>query len=261
MTAVPPASLPELQQAFAALSTSLASEDTTCGAQQLVHGSDRLSAHDRMQIYANMFIWRQIDSLLEDFPKLAALSGDGFYSLCEAYLAAHPSQHYSLARLGRCLPSYLATEQLRGDLSDLAALEWARCEVFDEATVPTLCALQLADVAQGLTIIPALRTLRLAHDAVGVWKAMEDGVAVPSLLPAATCVVVWRKGFDVFHVRLDPLEAEAFARAVAGHDLSRICEVFAEQPDPIGAALRVIGSWFSEGWIAQGWIVQGARAT
>ncbi len=64
-------------------------------------GTDELGAQERLQIYANMFIWRQIDAIRDDFPKLAALLGDeGFYQMAEQYLAAHPSTHPSLSRLG-----------------------------------------------------------------------------------------------------------------------------------------------------------------
>src|SRR6185312_12673430 len=109
-------SLAELQRLFAARSMS----------SEAVHDSEALRPAGGMQIYANMFVWRQVDSLAEDFPKLAALTGDDFGSLCQAYVAAHPSQHHSLARLGSSLPGYLAARsELRADLSDMAALEWA----------------------------------------------------------------------------------------------------------------------------------------
>jgi hypothetical protein len=204
-----------------------------------------------MEIYANMFIWRQVDSLQEDFPKLARLSGDDFYSLCQAYLAAHPSEHHSLSRLGHAMSSFLATRrELRPDLSDLAALEAARNEVFDEASSPTLTAPQAVDRA--LTVIPALRLLSLEHDVAPVWKAIEDGTPVPEAQHTANCIVVWRRSFEVFHVSLDALEAQAFARAVAGRPLSEICEAFSDHPEPLKAASCAIGSWFSECWIAQG---------
>jgi hypothetical protein len=56
-----------------------------------------------------MFIWRQIEALREDFPKLAQLLGDGgFYAAAEKYLRANPSTHTSLERLGRHFAPYLA---------------------------------------------------------------------------------------------------------------------------------------------------------
>jgi len=56
-----------------------------------------------------MFVWRQIEALREDFPKLAQLLGDGgFYAAAEKYLRANPSTHTSLERLGRHFAPYLA---------------------------------------------------------------------------------------------------------------------------------------------------------
>jgi hypothetical protein len=244
-------SLVELQQAFGSLSTYARHGRSALAADQLVCGAGKLSPAESMEIYANMFIWRQVDSLQEDFPKLATLTGDEFYSLCQAYLAEHPSQHHSLSRLGHALPSFLATRQeLRPDLSDLAALEAARNEVFDEASSVTLSAPQAVDRA--LTVIPALRLLTLKHDVAPIWKAIEDGTSVPDARHTASCIVVWRRSFEVFHVRLDAVEAEAFARAVAGRPLREICEAFSDDPEPLTAASRAIGSWFSECWIAQG---------
>src|SRR5216684_2592801 len=93
----------------------------------------QLSADERLEIYANMFVWRQIDALREDFPKLAQLLGDeGFYATAEKYLRVHPSTHPSLGQLGRQFASFLAeTGGHRPDVADLAVLEWARCEVFE----------------------------------------------------------------------------------------------------------------------------------
>src|SRR5207237_833276 len=66
----------------------------------LLAGTGELDAQARIGIYADMFIWRQIDALREDFPKLALLLGDGpFYAMAEDYLKAHPSRHASLSDL------------------------------------------------------------------------------------------------------------------------------------------------------------------
>jgi hypothetical protein len=238
--------LAALQHAFGAQATGRPS-----GAEQLVYGAGTLSPAASLELYANMFLWRQIDSLFDDFPKLAALTGDSFYRLCEAYLAQYPSRHPSLSRLGHAMSSFLATHRgLRADLSDLAALEAARNDVFDEQSVAVATAPGADD--QPLTLIPALRCLWLAHDVTALWKAVEDDLSAPEPLRTQSCLVAWRKGFEVFHVRVDAFEAEALARAAAGRPLSEICEAFAEHPAPFAAAARAIGSWFAESWIAQG---------
>ncbi|HEX5658224.1 MAG TPA: DNA-binding domain-containing protein [Polyangiales bacterium] len=234
--------LAELQRAFWSMAAQRA--QGRAAARYFV-GTDALSATDRLGIYADMFLWRQVDSLREDFPKLASLHGD-FYSLAQAYLARHPSRHPSLAQLGAQLPAFLADAALRADLADLAALEWARAAIFEESDAPVRTQPSLA---QPLRFVPALRILDLAHDACALWQALEDGHPAPAAKRAPNTVVVWRKGYEVFHVRLDDAEAAALQRAMSGEAIEAVCEAFSCELDPVGAALRAIGSWFAEGWI------------
>jgi hypothetical protein len=222
-------------------------------------GTPALDAAGRMEIYANMFVWRQIDALREDFPKLVALMGDeAFYALGEAYVRAHPSVHYSLSKFGRHLAAFLQEYPLgRPDLSDMAALEWARAEVFEEAAVAVaspecLRSLAAADFAnQRLMVVPAIRLLRLQHDVLETWRDIENSAAVSKPRRSATFAAVWRKEFDIFHVRLEPEEAGALERAMAGEAMGTVCEAFGNRPDAVDAAIRAVGSWFAEGWIAQ----------
>jgi hypothetical protein len=220
--------LAELQERFWELATR--APDARAAADCFVSSPD-LSAEERLDIYANMFIWRQIDALREDFPKLAQLLGDeGFYATAEKYLRAHPSTHPSLGQLGRHFASFLAESPgPRPDLADLAALEWARCEVFEEAHVPTASPglVRGPDPAQiVLRTVPALRLLSLRHDVVPLWKDLEDGNVTPLPRPQPASVAVWRKEFVVFHAGL------------------------AADEDAVQAALSAVASWFAEEWIA-----------
>jgi hypothetical protein len=210
----------------------------------------------RIQVYADMFVWRQIDALREDFPKLVALLGDGpFYAAAEAYLRAHPSTHHSLAQLGRRFAAFLAESPEPGarreDLADLAALEWARSEVFEEAlaaAAPPEALLQAGPLERArLTMVPALRLLSLSHDAASLWLALDEGRPPPDPIAAPSRIVVWRcRGFEVFHTAIPEDEATALQRALASEPLGAVCAAFEGHPDPAAAALEAIGSWFVE---------------
>jgi len=170
---------------------------------------------DRLHVYADMFLWRQVDALRSDFPQLAAkLGDDAFFALAKRYLLAHPSEDPDLGRLGR----YFA--QFCGD--ELAALEWARSEVFLEAEVPRM---EPAEFAQRLSvrIAPALRI--------------------------AGRTVVWRTpgGFELNEVDLPDDELRALELAMAGAPFDEICATFGEP----ARAFEGLQSWLAEGWIAR----------
>ncbi len=222
----------------------------------LLAGTPALDATARVKIYADMFIWRQIDALRDDFPKLALLLGDGpFYALGEEYLKTHPSRQASLSELGREVPAFLRSwsgEGARADLVDLAALEWARAKVFEEANVEPAPPEQLRAIGADelpqvrLRFVPALRVLELGYDLSALW---EDGVQPGPPSPRHHSVAVWRKGFEVSHAPIDDDEAQALTLARSGEPLGVVCETFAERPDAVEAAFRAISSWFAEGWI------------
>lgn len=249
--------LAELQSAFHALATRAA--DPAIAAEQFLVGSAELSASERIGIYGDMYLWRLTDSLREDYPKLAALLGDErFLALAEAYAREHPSDRPDLGQFGRHLSAFLrrfpAPE--RADAADLAALEWARSEVFFEAPAAPIG--RDALVALGpeafpdarLEPIPALRVLVLEHDAAAVWRRIEDAERAGAPLAERTAVVVWRAGLEVFHARVELDEARALEAAVARAPLARVCAEFERRDDPAAAAFAALRSWFDEGWIA-----------
>ena len=45
--------------------------------EALVHGDERLSAFERVDIYANAYFYRLLECLGEDFPATLAVLGDG----------------------------------------------------------------------------------------------------------------------------------------------------------------------------------------
>jgi hypothetical protein len=242
-----------LFHAFATRSPAVAGRDP---AEAFV-GTPALPAAERLAIYADMYLWRQVDALREDFPKLAAILGDeGFYRLAQGYVREHPSDHPSLSRLGRRLADdLLDCPPGREDLADLARLEWARAEAFeaedvDLAGIDALRAVSPEELPQvRIAFAPAVRLIRLDHDAPALWRAVEDGTALPPPRRTELHVAAWRKGFEVFHAVLAADEARAAERAMAGEPLGAVCEPFAEREDAADAALRAIASWFAEGWV------------
>ena len=212
-----PADLAALQRRFYALS--VAGGEVGEVDDDFV-GTPGQSAAKRMQIYADMYLIRLLDTLAEYFPEIRAALGDEYQDVARAYLAAHPPTSPSLRELGRELPAYLAGTAH----ADLALLEWTRLDLFDGPDDETL------DVAAVHALEPeALADLPLAL------------AATARLLPTGT--LVWRQDFHVHDRALRPDEAMALARVAAVTRVGILC-------DEIGDAGLVFG--FLSRWLADG---------
>ena len=179
---------------------------TPAALDEMIAGDERLPASERLDIYANMYFFRLLDCLREDFPRLAAALGeDRFHNLATDYLLAHPSEHPSLRYLGRRLPEFLAGHALAMDsacLADLARLEWTRADLFDAADARTLTRDDLARPAQEsagdlpLRAVPAFRLLRLDHDAPRLWRELREqaGSVTGEVAGGETADATWGAG-------------------------------------------------------------------
>lgn len=146
-------------------------------------GDGRLPVVDRLDIYANMYFFRLLDCLAEDFPRVhAAVGSDRFHNLITDYLLRHPSEHPSLRHLGEHLPAFLQDHALRSEfpyIADLARLDWAHVQAFDAPDSPCLTREELALLPPEragearLRLIPAFDLLRLEYDIVRIWRDLE----------------------------------------------------------------------------------------
>ena len=109
----------------------------TARAAEYITPNDRLSSRERLEIYSRSYWYRILDSLYEDFPGLRAIIGDDtFHKLSRVYLAAHPSQSFTMRNLGHALEAWLAPRrQYTGGKHalalDMVRLEWAHIVAFD----------------------------------------------------------------------------------------------------------------------------------
>src|SRR5579863_5534234 len=84
------------------------------GIGAVVLGDDRLSAEARVDIYANMYFYRILDALKEDFPAtLAVLGDDKFHNLVTGYILEYPPTEPSISYCGRFLADYLRDHPMR----------------------------------------------------------------------------------------------------------------------------------------------------
>ncbi len=245
----------------------------------LVQSDGKLSAEDRLDVYANAYFYRILEVLQQDFPTLEkalekafekTLGETAFHDLATSYLAVHPSENPSLRWIGGRLPGFLESHRAALPFrkhapwaADLAAFEWAMGEVFDAADRSSADRESLATRAPAdwdslpLALAPAVRLLRLRWPVPELCAARRDErplslsqSSLSKIEPCATDVCIWRHDERAFHRTLDRLEADALADVQRGIRFGRLCEQLAQQlgdSDAPGRAAGWLARWIDDG--------------
>jgi len=232
----------------------------TADAAALVVGDDRASADDRVHVYAHMYRARVVEALESQFPRLAKhLGADAFADLASAYIDDEPSRHPSLRHVGERLPGWLAARRPNEPtIVGLAALEWARADVFDLADEPamTLDNLRVWPAEMfgelPLHLVTAHRIVTVGSGTAALWDSVSTEVVNASGEPGAgtESFVVWREGTIVYHRLIDDPELRALERAARGTRFGVICEsLLPTQSEDVAIAQAY--SWMST-WLADG---------
>lgn len=233
----------------------------------LIADDAHASAVERLDVYANMYFFRILDVLRADYPKLAAVVGDAaFHDLATGYLQAHPSRHPSLRYVGASLPGFVAAHALsegRPWLGELAALEWARVDVFDRADADVLAREALAALAPErfaelpLAPVPACALVAAAFAVEDTWRAVEAGAAPEPPAPAADghAVLVWRRGVVVHHRAVERDERRALELLLPGTTFGGLCaalgEALGSEQGAAELAARCLAQWLADELLAR----------
>jgi hypothetical protein len=131
----------------------------------------RMSSAQRLEIYSRSYWFRILDSLHADFPGLRTVIGErAFYDLSRAYLAECPSRSFTLRDLGSRLVEWLERNPRYGGSCqalaiDMARLEWAHIEAFDNAAEKALAPGDLLELGPDFRarLQPYIRLLGLKY--------------------------------------------------------------------------------------------------
>jgi hypothetical protein len=233
---------------------------------EIIAGDARAGAVERLDIYANAWLFRLHDALAEIFPRLRKLMGsEPFAALVRDYLQACPPSSPRLEDVGRRLPAFMASRHADAPwLAGLAALEEARDRVFELADAPglELAALQSLPPEQfaelPLPLIPAHALVRVDHAIDVLWQAIGPGddAGDPLALDAAAgprALLVWRPDIEVWHRAMSEREA-ALVDALSsgtltfGHVCDRVVADVGEDDAP-AEAFRLLAQWVQDGLI------------
>jgi hypothetical protein len=247
---------PDLQSALLALITGRGAGPETM-IDSLILGDARASAAERLAVYAHMYRARLVEALEAQFPRLARhLGPDAFSELAAAYVHDEPSTHPSLRFIGERLPPWLAAHRPDSPTRvGLAALEWARADVFDLVDEATLSVDSLRAWPADrfgelpLRLITAHRILRVAPGSAALWDEPSAPLAIAAS-DGLESVLVWREGTLVYHRVIDDAERSALALAAAGTSFGVVCERLLAQLGEDQAVSRAF-AWLST-WVADG---------
>jgi hypothetical protein len=235
-----------------------AAEAAEIAVDEVILPSQSLQPIQRIGIYHGMYMLRMIEALTVDYAALAQFLGEhAFEHLVRDYVEQFPSRSYTFNRLGDSLPEYLAssTWKRRTFLRDLAKLELAMTQVFDEAEAAPLPADAIGaiapeEVADARIIpIPALRLLALDYDANEAFQAFRDEAPMKPRRQK-TWLAVHRRDYGVYRMPLTR-EAHTFlecleARQTIGSAIETFNQRFRRFPEQ-----SELFTWF-RGWSAAG---------
>ena len=247
---------------------------------QFIKPNDRLTSFERLEIYNRQYWLRIRQSFYEDYPGLCAILGDKkFERLAGAYLANYPSQSFTLRNLGSRLVKFIQEEPRwvsphKQLALDLARLEWAHTEAFDnEARSPLklddLAGLDAAKIR--LQLQPHLTLLKLDNEVDDFLielkrksglrseasNAMEQNrrhkkTRLAGRLKRKTNFLAVHRYQDlVYYKRLEPGQFRLLTALQNGATLEKACAELAglKISGDLGATIQ---QWFTS-WAALGW--------
>ncbi|MEA2624986.1 MAG: hypothetical protein QOD06_1031 [Candidatus Binatota bacterium] len=234
------------------------------GLQSVVRSDERMGAVERLDVYANMYFYRLLDCLKEDYPAVAAVIGEErFHNLTTDYLLAHPSDHPSVRFVGGHLPAFVASHELlagRADLADLATLERAHLDAFDAPDAAPIAAQRLSALPPDewaelrFRLTPSLRVLELRFAVLGVRDAVDRGAEPPAVSEQPGAVRVWRRDHRVRHREMNVAEARALSLVASGDAFAAVCESVAAHAGAEHAAAEaaaLVARWIADGLIVE----------
>jgi len=251
-------------------------------AASFIKPNDRLTSFERLEIYNRQYWFRLLDCFYDDYAGLRAVLGDRrFARLAQAYLARHPSESFSLRNLGRRLVEFLEAEPrwVAPNLPlalDMARLEWAQIEAFDNEARPPLAVASLEglDPARArLRLQPHLTLLELSHPVdeflIQIKRAerlrdeasnaMEEHPSrlrrrLKRRLKRQTIfLAVHRQNDTVYYKRLEPEAFRVVATFRDGASVAEACMELAGGEIVPGELGDKVKSWFQT-WASLGWL-------
>jgi len=229
--------------------------------QQMINASEKLSAPEKIGIYARGYFYRLLECMRAEFPALRELIGDElFETFVRSYLGNAPSKTPDLFDLGKDFPAFLKASQstLNPDLFpdpavfdlpiEMAMLERvlsevSRCQGTEQTEGPQMMpehltwAFGMADFKTN----PALRLLRQQFAIIDFVRNVYREEKPPAPEKKQTFVAVSRKNYNVRMLELEKWQYEFLQALQSGENYRAAIEITTDvctiQPDVLMADL------------------------
>lgn len=240
----------------------LANEDaaTADGIERLIVGDRRLSAQERLGIYADAYFYRLLDVLREDYPAtLAILGADNFHKLVTGYLLEYPPSEPSIFYAGQYLADFLTdypSNESQPFLSELARLERTLLESFNSVDAVPLDGAAMAAIAPAqwpaiaMKTHPAARILDCEWRVEGVLRAVQADMPWAAPKRGPVTILIWRQKSQVFYREMESGEIGALKLAREGTTFAAMCEVIASESgkaEPLARINHLLSRWLAAG--------------
>ena len=250
--------------------------------------NDRLTAVERLEIYSRSYWFRILDSLYDDFPGLRMVLGQrAFHRLSRAYLAECPSRSFTLRNLGSRLEDWLLRNpryagRRHAVALDMARLEWAHIEAFDNAAGKVLGPEDLLELGPRFraALQPYIRLLALQYPVddlrIQVNRASDErGAASNAALKPKhrdmtkrvslsnreqIFLAVHRRNFMVYYRRIEAEEYRLLSALRDGQPIARAIRcAFEDSSASTEEQQSMLEKWFAV-WAELGWLCPPARS-
>lgn len=213
-----------------------------------------LSAHERLELYAQQYWWRLLRVMRADFKRTKLFLGEAvFNEVAMTYLEQHPSSYPQLKLLGRSFAAFIKScgalgEPQRSIAAEIAAIEMASLEVIRAGHSAPLSIETLHSAGDTITIRlqPFVRSVRLSYAVDSLFKEgceVEDGPELgngvvleedsvdssadtgrPEMVLCDYSIAVYRSNGRVVVCRLNEVEARLLKFLEGARELQDVCE-------------------------------------
>lgn len=237
-------------------------------------GNERLEPSEQIDIYRQQFWLRHTSTLVEDFPGLTGLLGQGRWEpIVESYLASRQHDTLALKSLGRHMAEHIESldERFiesqgldRNLLVEMARLEWAYVRAFDLRDDPPLSQDKVAQIPPEawqyarFEISSTISLFRFDYPVADLRRALRASprnVRRNEVRTDPNHLVVYRRQQTLWDKRLSRVAFLLLDQFMRGTPLVPACEaVIAEAPDAERILEEQLTEWFTL-WGRLGWII------